>query len=354
MRGAEIRQAALHRRQAVTASPRAVIFGCAGPELSEAERRFFGAVDPLGFILFQRNCIEPKQVRRLVSDLRESIRRADAPVLIDQEGGRVLRLKPPHWRAAPAQGLFGELACRNQAAAAEAAYLNARLLAAELISLGITVDCAPVLDLRLPGAHEVIGDRALGSEPAIVAELGQAVAQGLLDGGVLPVIKHIPGHGRAMVDSHHDLPVVDADRELLEATDFEPFRRLANQPWAMTAHVVYRAIDAHRPASLSPRVIAEVIRASIGFDGFLLSDDVSMKALNGDIGDLSLAAIEAGCDAVLHCNGNPGEMDRVARLTPRLAQSGLERLQRGLALPHNNADLNLASARSRIEALLAA
>ena len=318
------------------------------------ERRFFAAADPLGFILFQRNCLEPEQVRRLVRNLRACVGRAAAPVLIDQEGGRVLRLKPPHWRAAPAQGRFGELAGRNPAAAAEAAYLNARLLAAELTALNITIDCAPVLDLRLPGAHEVIGDRALGGEPGMVAELGGAVANGLLEGGVLPVIKHIPGHGRAGVDSHFDLPVVDSDRELLEATDFEPFRRLANLPWAMTAHVVYRAVDAERPASLSPRVIADIIRGSIGFDGFLLSDDVSMKALNGDIGELSLAAVEAGCDAVLHCNGDPAEMDRVARLTPRLAQTALERLQRGLALPQPNTDLNLASAYSRIEALLAA
>ena len=266
----------------------------------------------------------------------------------------MLRLKPPHWRAAPAQGRFGELANRDQAAAVEAAYLNARLLAAELASLGISVDCAPVLDLRLPGAHEVIGDRALGGEPEIVAELGRAVAQGLLDGGVLPVIKHIPGHGRATVDSHYELPVVDADRELLETTDFEPFRRLSNQPWAMTAHVVYRAIDADRPASLSQQIIAEVIRGTIGFKGFLISDDVSMKALKGDVGELSLAAVEAGCDAVLHCNGNLREMDRDARLTPRLSQSSLERLERGARLPQTRTDLNLTSARRRIEALLAA
>ena len=338
----------------MTAPPRAVIFGCAGPELSDAEWRFFAACEPLGFILFQRNCLEPDQVRRLVRDLRDCVGRADAPVLIDQEGGRVLRLMPPHWRAAPAQGRFGELANRDQAAAAEAAYLNARLLAAELVSLGINVDCAPVLDLRLPGAHEVIGDRALGGKPEIVAELGRAVAQGLLDGGVLPVIKHIPGHGRATVDSHLELPVVDAGRALLEATDFEPFRRLRDQPWAMTAHVVYRAIDAEHAASLSPRIIADVIRGTIGFKGFLLSDDVSMKALKGDVGEISLAAVEAGCDAVLHCNGDPAEMDRVAHLTPRLTQPSLERLKRGAALPRTRTDLNMTSARNRIEALLAA
>ncbi|HEX6101666.1 MAG TPA: beta-N-acetylhexosaminidase [Alphaproteobacteria bacterium] len=335
--------------------PRAVIFGCAGPELTDRERRFFAEAAPLGFILFQRNCTEPAQVRRLVAGLRSSVGRADAPVLIDQEGGRVLRLKPPHWRAAPAQGRFADLAGRDRASAREAAYLNARILAAELADLGITVDCAPVLDLRLPGAHEIIGDRALGSEPDQVAELGLAVAQGLLDGGVLPVIKHIPGHGRASVDSHHELPVVDVAREVLEQTDFEPFRRLCGQPWAMTAHVVYRAIDPERPASLSPRVIDQVIRGSIGFDGFLVSDDVNMKALKGDVGELSRTAVEAGCDAVLHCNGDFAEMERVARATPRLGDRAMERLARGVAmLPQRAKELNIAAALGRIETLLAA
>jgi beta-N-acetylhexosaminidase len=339
----------------VTLPPRAVIFGCAGSELTDRERRFFAEADPLGFILFQRNCVEPAQLRRLVAELRSSVGRADAPVLIDQEGGRVLRLKPPHWRAAPAQGRFADLAGRDRASAREAAYLNARILAAELADLGITVDCAPVLDLRLPGAHEIIGDRALGSEPEQVAELGLAVAQGLLDSGVLPVIKHIPGHGRANVDSHHELPVVDVSREVLEQTDFEPFRRLCSQPWAMTAHVVYRAVDPERPASLSPPVIEQVIRGSIGFDGFLVSDDVNMKALKGDVGELSRSAIEAGCDAVLHCNGDFAEMERVARATPRLSDRALERLSRGVAmLPQRAEELNIAAALGRIETLLAA
>lgn len=339
----------------MTSPPRAVIFGCAGPELADWERRFFAEADPLGFILFQRNCVEPRQVRRLVGALRQSVSRADAPVLIDQEGGRVLRLTPPYWRAAPAQGRFGELAGRDRVVACEAAYLNARLLAAELAELGITVDCAPVLDLRLPGAHEVIGDRALGAQPEVVAELGRAVAQGLLDGGVLPVIKHIPGHGRAIVDSHYELPVVEAERMLLEQTDFEPFRRLSGMPWAMTAHVVYRAIDAERPASLSPRLIREVIRDSIGFDGFLISDDVSMKALSGDVGDLARAAIAAGCDAVLHCSGDAAEMERIALSAPRLDQRAGSRLERAAAaLPEQRPGLDLSAALGRIEALLAA
>ena len=335
--------------------PRAVIFGCAGPELSDRERRFFADADPLGFILFQRNCVEPVQVRRLIGALRESVGRADAPVLIDQEGGRVMRLKPPHWRAAPAQARFAELAERDADGAREAAYLNARLLAAELAELGISVDCAPVLDLRVPGAHEIIGDRALGAEPRRVVELGRAVAQGLLDGGILPVIKHIPGHGRAAVDSHVELPVVDVSRDVLERTDFEPFRRLAAMPWGMTAHVVYRAIDPDLPASLSARVIGEVIRGSIGFDGFLVSDDVTMMAQKGDVGALSRAAVEAGCDAVLHCNGDISEMERVVRETPRLAAAAMERLARAsAALPKQRPSLNLWAALGRIETLLAA
>jgi beta-N-acetylhexosaminidase len=335
--------------------PRAVIFGCAGPELSDRERRFFADADPLGFILFQRNCVEPVQVRRLIAGLRESVGRADAPVLIDQEGGRVMRLKPPHWRAAPAQARFAELAERDADSAREAAYLNARLLAAELAELGISVDCAPVLDLRLPGAHEIIGDRALGAEPGRVVELGRAVAQGLLDGGILPVIKHIPGHGRAAVDSHVALPVVDVPRDVLERTDFEPFRRLAAMPWGMTAHVVYRAIDPDLPASLSARVIEEVIRGSIGFAGFLVSDDVTMKALRGDVGALVRSAVQAGCDAALHCNGDISEMERVARETPRLAAAAMERLARAsAALPKQRPTLNLSAALGRIETLLAA
>lgn len=339
----------------MTSAPRAVIFGCAGPELTDRERQLFADVDPLGFILFLRNCIEPAQVRRLIGDLRESVGRADAPVLIDQEGGRVLRLRPPHWRAAPAQGRFGELADRDPGRAREAAYLNARVLAAELADLGITVDCAPVLDLRLPGAHEVIGDRALGTDPARVAELGQAVARGLIEGGVLPVIKHIPGHGRATVDSHFELPVVDAGRDLLERTDFEPFRRLKEQPWAMTAHVVYRAVDPKHPASLSKPVIEEVIRGSIGFEGFLVSDDISMKALRGDVAEMTRAAVEAGCDAVLHCTGEAAEMERVAEASPRLADRALERLARAAAMiPVRREELNLAAALGRIETLLAA
>src|SRR3990172_9532156 len=276
----------------MTVSP--VILGCAGPTPDAPERRFFRAADPLGFILFKRNCTAPKQVRLLVAELRDAVGRADAPVLIDQEGGRVARLGPPHWRTPPPAPRFGLLAARDRDAAAEAARVNARLLAADLAELGITVDCAPVLDLRLPGAHDVIGDRAFHSDPEVVALLGRAVAEGLLAGGVIPVVKHMPGHGRAMIDSHAALPRVATSRSELEHTDFRPFRALNDLPWGMTAHVVYEAIDPERPASTSPVVIGEVIRGHIGFDGLLVSDHLSMQALQGRLADRTRAALAAG------------------------------------------------------------
>jgi beta-N-acetylhexosaminidase len=237
-----------------------VIFGCEGATLSASERQFFRDVDPLGFILFARNCETPAQIKRLVAELRESVGRGDAPILIDQEGGRVARLKPPHFPAYPAAAKIAALGgVRGRAAA----WLAARLIADDLGQLGITVDCAPVLDVPVSGADPIIGDRAWGNEPRIVAENGLAVCDGLMAGGVLPVIKHIPGHGRATVDSHRALPVVETPRADLDSTDFAPFRALSGMPWAMTAHVLYTAIDPDRPATLSPRVIAEVIRAGI-------------------------------------------------------------------------------------------
>ncbi|MEE8536293.1 MAG: glycoside hydrolase family 3 N-terminal domain-containing protein, partial [Kiloniellales bacterium] len=247
--------------------PNAAIFGCEGPVLTSWEQDFFSRTRPLGFILFARNCESPDQVRTLVSALRGCLGRPDAPVLIDQEGGRVARLKPPHWRAAPAAGRFGALAARNREQACAAVATNARLLAAELSELGISVDCAPVLDLPAPGADGVIGDRALGRDPELIALLGRAFCEGLLQGGIMPVIKHVPGHGRAKVDSHRTAPIVEAAQAELERTDFEPFRALADAPWAMTAHVTFTAIDRENPATVSSRVIAEVIRGFIGFDG---------------------------------------------------------------------------------------
>ncbi|MGE3066281.1 MAG: beta-N-acetylhexosaminidase, partial [Hyphomicrobiaceae bacterium] len=260
--------------------PSAFICGLSGLELAPSERDFLRDARPCGIILFARNCAEPDQVRRLVADAREALG-GDALVLIDQEGGRVRRLRPPHWRELPAAASYAALYGRDPAAAVRAAHLAARLTAADLRDLGININCAPVLDLPQPGSHAIIGDRAYGSDVERIIVLGRAVADGLSAGGVLPVIKHIPGHGRATKDSHHDLPVVDADRAVLDATDFAPFRALADLPAAMTAHVVYTAVDPSAPASASATVIGDVVRGAIGFQGLLMCDDLSMQALAG-------------------------------------------------------------------------
>jgi len=294
------------------APPRAAIFGCAGPELTPDERAFFRDADPLGFILFVRNIATPVQARRLVEELRSAVARAEAPVLIDHEGGRVARLKPPHWRKAPPARLLGELYARNADDALEAARLNARLLAADVASIGCDVDCLPVLDIGFAETHAAIGDRAYSASPEAVAALGRATAEGLMAEGVLPVIKHIPGHGRATVDSHDALPRVSVPRELLERTDFLPFRLLADLPWAMTAHLLFESVDAERAITVSPVGVSEVIRRDIGFDGLLLSDDLSMKALGGSLGARAARALAAGCDIALHCNGRMDEMNDVA------------------------------------------
>ena len=335
-------------------STRAVIFGVSGPDLNDDERQFFADTDPLGFILFSRNCVSPNQVRALVFDLREAVGRADAPVLIDQEGGRVARLGPPHWRAAPAAARFAEIAGVNPALAEEAARLNARLLASELADLGIDVDCAPVLDVPQPGAHKVIGDRAFGDTPEQAARLGRATCEGLLAGGVMPVIKHLPGHGRATVDSHFDLPVVDAAREELECVDFAPFRALNAMPWAMTAHVVYSALDPTAPATTSSVVINEVIRGSIGFDGVLISDDLCMKALKGSPNQRVQAALEAGCDIALHCNGLLSEMEAVAAACPPLTPAARVRLARAEAMRSRPDTFDVRAALERMDAIFGA
>ena len=332
--------------------PAAALFGCAGLALSDEERRFFARVDPLGFILFARNIHSPEQVRVLVAGLRDSVGRADAPVLIDQEGGRVQRLKPPHWRKAPPGEPFARLAGRDMAAAREALRLNFRLIGRELADLGIDVDCAPVLDVPVAGAHDVIGDRAYGRTPALVGDLAIEVVDGLLDEGVLPVIKHIPGHGRAMVDSHLALPVIEASRAELEAQDFPPFRQLRHAPWAMTAHVVYTALDATAPATTSAKVIAEVIRGAIGFDGVLVSDDLSMKALGGRFEERTTASLAAGCDVVLHCNGEMAEMLAVAAAVRPLDDRALQRLARAQAMKRPRAAFDVAAAALRVEHLL--
>jgi beta-N-acetylhexosaminidase len=306
--------------------PRAVILGCVGERLNPNERRFFTDSDPVGFILFRRNCRSPDQVRDLVASLRDAVGRSDAPVLIDQEGGRVARLRPPSWRLYPSAACLGSL---PDPQAELAARLDARLMADDLEQLGITVDCLPVLDTPVAEADPVIGDRAYGTEPGRVTKLARAVCEGLLEGGVLPVIKHIPGHGRAQVDSHYACPVVETPANELSRTDFAPFRALSAMPWAMSAHIVYMAIDPTAPATLSHRVISEVIRGVIGFDGVLVSDDLSMQALGGEIAERAERALSAGCDLVLHCNGDPCEMEAVVTATRPIAAQTADRLARG-------------------------
>ena len=331
--------------------PLAAILGLAGTVLSADERAFFREADPAGFILFARNCEAPEQVLRLVEAARDCVGRSDAPVLIDQEGGRVARLKPPHWPAYPAAATIAAL---GGARAREAARLGARLIADDLARLGISVDCMPVLDLPASGADPVIGDRAYGDTPDEIAALGAAVCAGLLAGGVLPVLKHSPGHGRATVDSHHALPRVDAPLALLEAQDFAPFRALAGMPWAMTAHILYPALDPEHPATLSARLIGEVIRARIGFDGVLVSDDLSMSALPGTLAERARHALAAGCDLVLHCNGDRDEMSEVVHAAAPLSAAARRRLAAGEALRNASREpFDRRSAELRFAALMA-
>lgn len=330
------------------------IYGCGGPTLSADERDFFRDVRPWGFILFGRNVQTPDQVRSLVRALRETVGDASAPVLIDQEGGRVARLKPPHWHARLPAARFGDLHTQNPEAAREATYLNARLIAHDLTGLGINVDCLPVLDVPVAGAHDIIGDRAFAHDPATVIDLGRAQIEGLIEGGVLPVMKHIPGHGRAGADSHLSLPRVDAEAEELSASDFVTFRSLDLCPIAMTAHVVYDSIDPQRPATTSPKVIRDVIRGEIGFDGLLLSDDLSMQALDGPLDVRARAALFAGCDLVLHCNGKMDEMKLVASETKILEGPSLKRAEAALAHLIQPDVFDPSAAEARLAQLLAA
>ena len=331
-----------------------VIYGCAGTELSESERAFFREARPWGFILFARNISDPDQVRALVSSLRGAVDDERAPVLIDQEGGRVARLRPPHWKAHPPMQHFGELYRSDPDVAREAAYLNGRSIAQELFALGIDVDCVPVLDVPAEGADAVIGDRAFASDPDIAATLGRVVIEAMLDGSVLPVMKHIPGHGRATADSHHALPRVAASREALARADFAPFRALNDCPLAMTAHVVYEAIDPEQPATTSATVIHEIIRGEIGFDGLLMSDDLSMNALSGSLGERARAALAAGCDILLHCNGRMEEMESVAPEVKPLQGESLSRAEKALARRQAPKPFDVAAAEARIAHLLKA
>lgn len=309
---------------------RAFITGVSGAELTADERALFSHRRPCGLILFSRNCVAFDQIRNLVRDAVDAVG-SDLLVLIDQEGGRVQRLKPPLGRTLPPAKVLSDFYDQDPTEAIEAAFQISRLVAHDLKILGINTNCTPVLDLPAPGADAIIGDRALGEDPVKVAKLGRAIAKGYLAGGVLPVIKHIPGHGRADVDSHLKLPVVACDRETLEASDFASFKALADMPAAMTAHVVFTALDPDHPASISKSVTQDVMRDWIGFDGLLMSDDLSMKALSGSFAQRTEQVIEAGTDVVLHCNGSLAEMREVAMAAPELKGASLERFQRALA-----------------------
>ncbi len=325
------------------------IAGCSGLVLSEEERRFYRDANPWGFILFKRNTSDPEQTRALVAELRACIGREDAPVLIDQEGGRVQRLGPPYWPKYPSGRSLGQLYGRDRIRGREICRLNARVVAHDLLQLGINVDCVPVLDVPVKGAHDVIGDRAYSYDMDEVAILGRAAAEGLLAGGVMPVIKHIPGHGRADVDSHHNLPVVTASRKKLIAQDFVPFQCLADMPAAMSAHVVYTSIDTENPATTSRKIIRSIIRGKIGFEGLLMSDDLSMKALSGSFRERTEACFAAGIDMALHCNCNMDEMRAVAEGAPPLAGKAKRRAEMALArIKHRPEPLDEKEARVKL------
>jgi beta-N-acetylhexosaminidase len=331
---------------------RAFITGIAGTELGAAEREFIAAAQPWGFILFKRNIDNPAQVTALNSELRSIVGDPEAPILIDQEGGRVQRFGPPNWPVYPPGAAFGRLYDIDSAFGLAAARLSARLIADDLARTGVSVDCLPVADVPVAGADAVIGDRAYGTEPAKVAAIARAVADGLEQGGILPVLKHIPGHGRATADTHFALPVVDTPEDELNRTDFAAFRSLADLPMAMTAHVVFSAVDAAHPATTSATMIERVIRGLIGFQGLLMSDDVSMNALAGSIAERTRAVFAAGCDVVLHCNGKLDEMSQVAGETPELSGAAMERARRVLAARSNPLAFDRAAARAELDALI--
>jgi beta-N-acetylhexosaminidase len=331
---------------------RAFITGVSGLEFTAEEREFIRSMRPWGFILFKRNIETPTQVITLVRELRAAIGNPDAPVLIDQEGGRVQRLGPPHWPVYPPGAVFAALYDIDPALGLSAARLSARLIAADLTEVGVTVDCLPLADVPVPGADAVIGNRAYGTEPVKVAAIARAVTEGLEQGGILPVLKHIPGHGRATADTHFRLPQVDTPEAELERTDFAAFQPLADLPIAMTAHVVFSALDPAHPATTSATIIEQVIRGVIGFQGLLMSDDVSMNALAGSIAERTRSIFAAGCDMVLHCNGKLDEMREVAAETPELAGLALERARRALASRKAPQAFDRVAARAELDALI--
>src|SRR5882757_6573583 len=331
---------------------RAFITGIAGTELSAAEREFIVTERPWGFILFKRNVANPSQIAALNAELRTVLGDADAPILIDQEGGRVQRLGPPNWPVYPPGAAFGRLYDTDSALGLTAARLSARLIADDLIQTGVTVDCLPLADVPVAGADAVIGDRAYGTEPGKVAAIARAVTDGLEQGGILPVLKHIPGHGRATADTHFRLPEVDTSKTELERTDFAAFQPLADLPMAMTAHVVFSALDPAQPATTSATIVKQVIRGVIGFQGLLMSDDVSMNALAGSVAERTRAIFSAGCDLVLHCNGKLEEMREVAAKTPELSGEALERAKRALAARKAPQAFDHVAARAELDALI--
>jgi beta-N-acetylhexosaminidase len=331
----------------------AAIYAPAGFELTDDERSFFRDCDPTGYILFKRNCDNQDQLLHLTDSLRELSGRDDLPILVDQEGGRVARMKPPAWPAFPAAEAFAKLYLAAPSSAIEAVRANARAIGLMVRSAGLNVDALPLLDVRQEGATDIIGDRALGSEPMQVAALGRATLDGLASAGVVGIVKHMPGHGRALVDSHKELPIVTADAEQLEI-DLEPFERLASAPMGMTAHVVYTAWDPDLPASMSPTVIGDIIRGRIGFDGFLMSDDIGMEALKGDFGSRAAGVVAAGNDAALHCSGKMEEMVAVAAAVSALSAEGEARLARAMALTRLEPEgLEFAEAIAKRDTLLA-
>ena len=332
-------------------STKAVIFGIEGPSLSEKEIDFFKSVKPVGFILFARNCLNPNQLKNLISELKITVHDGDVLILIDQEGGRVARLGPPNWPKRPSASIFARLAEENVALACEALDLNARLMAQDLRALGINVNCAPVLDIFQRESDPIIGDRSFGHNVEQVSVLGKVFCKSLLKGGILPVIKHIPGHGRAIVDSHKAMPLVDTPWNELSNSDFVPFKNLSDMPFAMTAHILYRDIDPKNLVTVSVKVIEEVIRKEILFKGFLITDDLSMNALEGTLTERTRSSLTAGCDAVLHCNGNMEEMIEIASAVGELTNVAKLRLNRALMQIKNVAPFDKTEAMDKLESL---
>lgn len=329
----------------------AAIFDCEGATLTADEKAFFRDVNPYGYILFARHCGSPEEVRRLVGELKSLHGRDRLPILIDQEGGRVARLKPPHWPAYPPASVFAGMALADREKAHRATYLNARLIARDLYDLGITVDCAPLADLPVEGAHDIISDRAFGNDADRVIYLARAMAAGLMDGGIVPVLKHIPGHGRAFADSHLELPVVHESLETLRRTDFLPFMALSSLPMAMTAHVRFTAIDDRHMATQSAAVI-RLIREELGFKGLLMSDDISMKAMTGPLAERARTTLEAGCDVVLHCNATLAEKQDTARGLSPLQGDALLRAQHAMATVKPPKTYDYGLARRTLDGLL--